>query len=130
MRYGVGFVIVATILALLIQASATPTNSKLQKFEAMAIPLERAMGYAKTARMCQLRSEQWLNNILLGEGMYINRQADVYNLSDDERDKFESDMKPYSSGRFPMRDVCAKLLNSATMDRLDKIEDLLTGGYH
>jgi hypothetical protein len=83
---------------------------------------------ARAAAMCQLRSDAW--QAVINHGLFVaaHDAATHSGLSMEEQQA----VVPTNFGGkpFSLETTCPALINSPTMDRLDRLEWDLTGGYH
>lgn len=92
-------------------------------------------GYAKAASMCGLRSDYWWESLNTGVILYIQQEAAAYNsqLSPVEKansqKRIEEIENTATNGAF--KNHCSALQeHQEIMQRLDKLQYTLTGGYH
>jgi hypothetical protein len=106
---------------------STP-HPKYSDFLAAVAPAQRNITIATFAVTCNLRSQQWLSVFFVSYQQYMQLTANQYhvgidglNAADTQAMKITHDLHETIT--------CRGLLNSATMDRLDALEDKITGGY-
>lgn len=113
-------------MAELTQASA---SGRLLEFEHDMAPVYKAQALAMAAVQCSLRSEGWLRSIIYSAGEFLRGEVQRRGLTPNEIDA--ADAFGDRTARSVFQELsCASLVNSSTMDELDKLQYRVTGGFH
>jgi len=108
------------------QAQQSPA---LLEYEAKTKPFYEIEGQAQMAYACGLRSWQWNVALMDAAEMTIANKRKNFHLSHEDLRAVEAYFQETYFNA--MRELsCETLVNSPTMEKLDRLENLATGGYH
>jgi hypothetical protein len=124
----------ATLLEAAHRAQAHPSPA-LAAYEAKMTPVLTTSGLALAALYCHLRSQAWFSAFSVAIPVLSDREAMAAHLSPTERgaaDLFSQGIEEKIVQRIVGNTggACPDLVNSPTMDHLDRVQWGLTGGYH
>ncbi len=112
----------AAILAIATPAIAAP--SAMEQYKSQLQRAGRNVDLAQNAVMCGIRSQRWFEVFQDGYQLLATSEARRLGLGSAGLDAADEMAKAP-----PARMPCAQLVNSPTMDKLDRIQDVLTGGF-
>jgi hypothetical protein len=104
-------------------------SKNLLAFERGDISFMKIFAQANAAAQCGLRSDEWLETFNTAYTMASAADLQTFHLTSAEIAAADAEgQKVYQDTISHIR--CSDLTNSPTMDKLDKIQWKLTGGYH
>ena len=123
------------------QFSPNQVSQTLATFEATWLPLWESVGQASVAsNYCSLRSRRWFETIWSAVVIAVHNDKEflrmsyadktaVENMANRTSLKARDDLLPNYPGK-PLNFGCVALRNSPLLDRIDRLENEITGNYH